>query len=281
MLPSDFAIFSPVSWIIPLWTHSAASSPPRAARVCAVDVEADAEHTLGHRRALDVPARPALPPGRGPGRVLLALARLPQSEIQPVLLALSLQSLPVLALVQVLSLIHVLQAAVRERAVARIGAHAEQDVAAALTLLLVLRDVGVPGVHERLDVRNDLRHRLGGQRLVIGAADSEGVGVGDVHRCHLARELLAWDPRRLRCGVDLVVDIGHVDDQRHIQALVFEKALHQAEDDERPRVAHVNSAVHRRPARVDTHPARVSRTQRPHLPAACVVQANLAHRRGH
>ena len=35
MLPTDLAIFSPVAWIMPLCTHSRASSSPRAARVWA------------------------------------------------------------------------------------------------------------------------------------------------------------------------------------------------------------------------------------------------------
>src|SRR5665213_421465 len=55
-------------------------------RAAAVDVEADAEQTLGHRRALDVPARAPLPPGSIPPGVLALLPSLPQREVERILL---------------------------------------------------------------------------------------------------------------------------------------------------------------------------------------------------
>ena len=64
-------------------------------RPAAVDVEAHAQQLLGHRGALDVPARPAAAPGGLPGRVLPLLGRLPQREVERITLALrSLQPLP-------------------------------------------------------------------------------------------------------------------------------------------------------------------------------------------
>ena len=196
------------------------------------------------------------------------------------------------------ALVHVLQAAVRERAVGGVRAHAEEDVAAqpdgnacaavaAFPALLVLHDVGMTGFDQTLDVGDDLLHRLGGQRLVVGAPEPERVGVGAVVRGHLRRQLDAGAPRAsygagargVGAGgvVDLVVDVGDVDDQRHLQALVFEEALHQAEDDERARVADVDAAVDGRPAHVDADPPGVARVQRQELAAAGVVQADLAH----
>ena len=50
-------------------------------RAAAVDLEVGAEDRLRHRRALDVPARPALAPRRRPGGVLALLARLPEREV--------------------------------------------------------------------------------------------------------------------------------------------------------------------------------------------------------
>ena len=47
----------------------------------AVDLEVHAEDLLGHRRALDVPARAPAAPGRVPGGVLALLARLPEREV--------------------------------------------------------------------------------------------------------------------------------------------------------------------------------------------------------
>src|SRR5204863_10162882 len=91
-------------------------------RAAAVDLEVDAaERVLRHRRALDVPARPATPPRRIPCGVLARLVRLPQREVEPVLLR---------ALV-VLALIHLLDRAVRELPVLGERAHPEVDVARA------------------------------------------------------------------------------------------------------------------------------------------------------
>src|SRR5213075_100352 len=53
----------------------------------AVDVERLAEQRAAHRGALDVPAGPALAPGRWPGR-LAGLGALPQHEIERILLRL-------------------------------------------------------------------------------------------------------------------------------------------------------------------------------------------------
>ena len=53
--------------------------------------------------------------------------------------------------------------AVGEAAIARVRAHAEVDVA--------VGGVGVAAVHERGDVVDDRRHRLGGERLGVGASE--------------------------------------------------------------------------------------------------------------
>src|SRR5215213_8459076 len=52
----------------------------------AVDREGGAELLLGHHRALDVPGGPSRPPWRVPARVLVGLVRLPEGEVEPVLL---------------------------------------------------------------------------------------------------------------------------------------------------------------------------------------------------
>ena len=84
----------------------------------AVDLEDRAEKLLGHRRALDVPARPPEAPGRGPGGVLVRLRRLPEGEVALVVL-------------QVAGLLgdHVLDPGTRELPVVRVARDAEVDVA--------------------------------------------------------------------------------------------------------------------------------------------------------
>ena len=66
------------------------------------------------------PGRPR-PHGRVPGGVLALLLRLPEREVERVLLA--------VGALDALALVHVVDVAVRELAVARVGAHAEVDVA--------------------------------------------------------------------------------------------------------------------------------------------------------
>src|SRR5262249_50069653 len=60
-----------------------------------------------------------------------------------------------------------------------------------------------------------------------------------------------WLSRLHRGVVDLVVDVGDVDDQLGVEALVSEEAPEQGEDHEGPGVADVDPAVDGRPAGVD------------------------------
>jgi hypothetical protein len=261
---------------MPLCIHSRVSSALRGlvlvmgehqVRAAAVDVEAHAQQLLGHRRALDVPTRPPLAPGRRPAGVLAGLARLPQGEVQGILLARQLRPLPTV----VLALVHVLQTAVGKASVAGVRAHAEVDVAARL--------VGVATLDQGADVLDDRPDRLRREGLVVGSAEAQRVGVGDVALGHLGGELGARASLRARCVVDLVVDVGHVDDQLDLVALVRKEPAQQAEDDERAGVADVDAAVDRGAARVDPDPPGIARSQRLQLAAAGVVEQDLPHRR--
>src|SRR4029453_18347914 len=93
-------------------------------RAAAVDLERHAQHGLGHRRALDVPPGSALAPGRLPPAVLALLAALPEREV--------LRRLLELGGVVPLALLHLLEGAVRELAVALERGDPEVDIAAAL-----------------------------------------------------------------------------------------------------------------------------------------------------
>ena len=137
MLPSDFDIFSAASCSIPLCIHSRASGLPRAASVCAASFSwwgnsrsapppwmssstpssssAIAEHSMCQ------PGRPG-PHGDGHG-VLALLLPLPEREVERVLLA--------VGALDALALVHLVDRAVGELAVAGQRADAEVDVAAA------------------------------------------------------------------------------------------------------------------------------------------------------
>ena len=104
---------------------------------------------------------------------------------------------------------------------------------------------------------------------MVRAAKVERIGVGDIEGSHLRRQLSArtsGPPRRIgvaRIGmsrvVDLVIDVGDVDDQRRFIALMLEEALEQTEYDERTGIADVDTAVDGGPARVDTDLAGIAR----------------------
>ena len=170
-----------------------------------------------------------------------------------------------------LALVHVVDRAVGQRAVVGVRAHAEVDVA--------VDRVGGAVVEQRLDQVDDRLDRLGGQRLVIGPPEAQPLGVGEVVRGHLARQVGARHAQRARGVVDLVVDVGDVGDERHLVALVLEEALEQRGDDVGPRVADVDAVVDRRPAGVDADAAGVARLERQLAPGARVVQADLARHR--
>ena len=210
-----------------------------------------------------MPAGAAVAPGRLPPGVLALLARLPQREV--------LRRLLQLGGVVALALLHLLERAVRELAVAVERRHAEVHVAAAL--------VGVAESTRSPISADDRVDRLGGLRLRVRAAEPEPVGVLDVPGGHLARELRARHAALARGVVDLVVHVGDVHDQRRVVALVLEEALEQREDHERPRVPDVDPAVDRRAAGVDADPVAVARLDRDDVAAQRVVNAQLAHAR--
>ena len=192
-------------------------------RAAAVDLEVGAEDLLGHRRALDVPAGPALAPRRGPRGVLALLVLLPQREVAR---ARRLSCGGVVAL----ALLASPRRAVRELAV--VGEALDLEVHVALGV------VGVPASISALISVDDRADRLRRLRLVVGPAEPEA------RRCRRrsgrssrrASSSLGT-PGRLRGVVDLVVHVGDVLDQRDLVALVLEEPLQQGEDHERPGVA--------------------------------------------
>src|SRR5581483_4104916 len=199
----------------------------------AVDLEDRAEELLRHRRALDVPARPAGPPRRLPERVLALLVRLPEREVARILLQLAL--LLLLGRIPRRGFVE----ATGERAVVRVAADAEVDVAA--------RGIGEVALDQVADQRDDLLDRLARLRLVVGSAQTEQVRVLDVP----ARRVRG-QPRavRGRGAVDLVVDVRDVLDEVHAVAAPPQPVAEPHRDDERPRVADVDALVDGRPAEV-------------------------------
>ncbi len=228
----------------------------------AVDTELASEELLGHRRALDMPAGTAIAPWRGPGDVLVGLRRLPEREVDGIAF--------VLAGLDAGSRAQLVGPLAREVAVGGEAAHGEVDVA--------LRLVGVTARDQLLDERDDLGQRLGCERLAVGTADPEPLGVGHVRGRHLAREFVRGHAGPRRGDVDLVVDVSDVLDQRHGLSAPLEVALHQPEHDERAGVADMDAAVDGRPAGVDPDRAVGAGAQLVQLAGAGVAQPHAALR---
>jgi hypothetical protein len=227
----------------------------------AVHVEVEAEKPLGHGRALDVPAGTPVSPGRRPVGVLALLGRLPEREVERIVLA--------VGALDPLALIHLVDVAARQLPVARQGPDAEVDVA--------VRRVGVAALHERLDQLHDLLDRLRRERLVIRPAEAEPLRVVDVVRRHLGRQLGGRAPGRPGGVVDLVVDVGDVGHQRGVEPLVLEEPLELGEDHEGPGVADVYARIDRGSAGVDPDLPRLARGERLDAARPRVVEPDRAH----
>ena len=171
---------------------------------------------------------------------------------------------------RLLALVHGVGIAVGEPAVSGEAADAEIDVAARL--------VGMAGIDQIPDQAHDRSDRLGCPRLVVGPAEAERVGVGDVAGDHPLRVVGRGDAGLARGRVDLVVDVGDVDDEGRRVALVLEEAAQQREDDVRSPVADVDRAVGGRPARVDPDLPLGPRLEPLQLPGQRIPDSNFPHR---
>ncbi len=224
----------------------------------AVQVEMRAEQFAAHRRALDVPARTALAPRRGPATLgrLVGLGGFPQHEVQRILLG--------IVGGHALSGAQVFEGLARQLAVARELAHRVVHVA-------VGRLVGQAVVLQPADHRQHLRHVFGGARLAVGALHAERVGIfvhgGDEAVGERADGLAVLD----RALDDLVVDVGDVAHVGHVIPRRAQPALHHVEHHHHPRMPDVTVVVHRHPAHVHAHAAGLDGDERLFLTRERVV----------
>ena len=222
---------------MPLCIQICANSRPSAARLrelvlvvredevepAAVDLEGRAEELLGHRRALDVPARPAPPPRRVPRRVLALLVRLPEREVPRILLQLA----------RLLLLGRVARGSASSRPRARrspVRGDAEVDVAAG--------GIGEAAVDQLLDEADD----LGTVSVAFGCSSGRPRPRSSVSsRYQLRRALGELGAVPGRGVVDLVVDVRDVVDELDVVAALAEPAAEPHASDERARVADVGA----------------------------------------
>ena len=216
-----------------------------------------------HRRALDVPARPARRRNAGrrrPGR-LAGLRRLPQHEIHRIAL--------VGRDVDARAGDHLVKRALRQRAVILHRRHAEQHV--------LLGDVGVAVRNQPLDQRLHLLDVLGRARLDVGRQTAQRRDVLLEILVGLFGQLADRDAALRGARVDLVVDVGDVAHVGDV-ALAVEMAqqpVQHVEHDHRPRVADVREVVDRRTAHVHAHALVIERLERPLLARERIVELQI------
>ncbi len=203
-----------------------------------------------------MPAGAARPPGCLPGG-LARLGGLPEREVARVALA---------ALVDILGGPHVLQALAGQLAVMLIGADVEVDAAA--------RGVGVAGADQPPHQLDHLRHVPGRPGLGVRRQAAEGV----VRAGERALVALGYGPPRNALGAggpeDLVVDVGHVPDERHLVPARGQPPDQDVEVDAGPDVADVRGCLNGRPAQVHRRPPRRERGERAYLARCSVVEAD-------
>jgi hypothetical protein len=224
-----------------------------------MDVEMLTEAAHRHRRALDVPARPASPPRRRPLQLTRAGA-LPQNKITGV--ALVGFDLDAGASAQFI------EALAREPAIVGETGDIEVDVARRALVCAPASDQGC-------DQCEHVVNRCGGTRLTIRRQHPE-CGLVLVH----GRDVALGQDRRLDALLggaadDLVIDVGdvaHVGDGITGMAQV---PHHHVKRDQRPRMAEMAMVIHRHAADVDPDPAGLHRLKR--LLFACQAVVDVQH----
>ena len=208
----------------------------------AMDVEGLAEMRLAHRRALDMPARPAAAPRARPAGQRLGRG-LPQHEIGGI--ALEGRDLDPGAGD------HLVARAAGEDAVIRLARDREQHV--------MLGDIGVARGDEPLDHGEDRGDVLGRARLDIGRQRQEGSGIVVELGGGALGQLADRYALRLGGGVDLVVDVGDVAHVAHMSGAIdrAQHAVEHVERDDRAGVADMRQVIDRRPAHIHADIARV------------------------
>ena len=232
----------------------------------AVDIERQAQVLARHSRALDVPAGTALAPRAFPRR-LAGFGGLPQREVQMVALAI-FQALAVGAQLA-MTAFHLVDVATGQRTVISVAAHAEINVALDL--------VRMAAIDEFLDEPDHLGDLLGCARAHIG--------VLHVHGVHIVKEGLRIFSGNLGCAAalfvglldDLVINVGDIGDELHVEAAPGEVAADDVEADERTGVADVDVVVHGGTAHVHADLPVLKRLERHLLAKFGVVDLKHLH----
>ena len=227
-----------------------------------VDVDGFAEMRLGHRRAFDVPTRPAHAPGRIPARQF-GWRGLPQNKVARVAL--------VRRDVDARAGDHLVHRAARKLAVVGIAGDREQHVA--------VGGIGMAAGDEFLDHRDHLRHVFGGMRLDVLADHTESVHVLAIDRRELVGDRRDRYAEFLRGVVDLVVHVGDVAGVDQLRVTAAQQPGQHVEDDRPARIADMHVVVDGGTAQVHRHPGRVGGFEGFQAAVQVVVEAQFHGRK--
>jgi hypothetical protein len=189
----------------------------------------------------------------------LLLVALPQREVARITLA---------PWIGVLRRLHVIDALPAQLAIGRPGPHVEVDVAGA-----ILSGISVACVNQDCHELDHLSNVAGRPRFVGRRLASQQVVRGvqrpfvDIGVCPPGPSLL------FGLDQDLVVDVGHIGDDRDLEPGVFEPAPQDIENDLFADMSDMRRVLDGQPAVVDPHLARAKGHEVPDLAGCGVIQA--------
>ena len=224
----------------------------------AVEVEPLAEQPEAHDHALAVPTRATLPPGRWPRR-LTGLGELPQREVSRMPLGIGTEHFPLTATGE-----QIVEVLVGEQAV--IGHRFDAEIHP------VVGDVGAVTGDQLADHRHHLVDPFGGMRHIGRPGHAEIAHRLEPHRFALLSDLLPRPVLTVGTVDDLVVDIGDVAGEAHVQAAPFEIAAQHVVHQGGPAMAEMRGPVHRGATQVDAHRAGLAQGELTNLSGGSVVQ---------
>ena len=227
------------AFVFVVWEHEIVAAT--------VEIKTVTEERERHRRALDVPARPA----RAPRRIPIGFAglrRFPKREVHWALLAFIHLNARAGAFDQVF------QTPARELAVALVRTDGEVH---AFTLDHV-RPARLDEFTDQVDHRVD---ELSGPRHVVGTAHVEPIEFVPIRGLVPIGQLAFGGPLGRGPSDDLVLDVGHVPHETNGVASPFEIPTDDVVHQRGASVADMRNVIDRRPAHVDRHLTRDARRQ--------------------
>ncbi len=224
-----------------------------------VHVESLTQRADRHRRTFDVPARTTGTPGRIPTG-FARLGRLPQSEIERILLG--------LAHLDAGTHLQLLEVALAQPAIIGKAAHPIVDIA-------VAGQIAIAPLDQPVDQRDDLIDVVGGARLAVDRQDAER-GLVFMHR---GDEAVGQRREGFTIfggtGEDLVIQIGDVANVAHLITDAAQVTHDHIKGHHHPGMAQMTVVIDGHAADIEADLARLQWLERLFVPAQRVVEGEV------